>query len=249
MKPIKTLRAFWRLFAIAVVLASYVTFYLIRSIFIKPTIERGFLLRRAFTRALLRILNIEYTLTGELPEEAALYVINHRNLIDPVIIANFVDAYFIAKAEVESYPFLGKGAALTGAIYVKREIKDSRKAARQALHETLEKGLNVGVYPEGTTGTEEFTIKFHRGAFEEAAKLDIPIIPIAMEYRKKSDLWIQESLLKQFLIQFGKKKTEVKVKIHKPIRSDDGHYLMEESKRLIDNSLKEMHKDWHQFWN
>ena len=248
MKPIKTLRAFARLFAIVALLITYVSYYLIRSIFIAPTIERGFLLRRAFARRLLKVLNIKVEMKGQIIEGTAMYIINHRNLIDPVIIADIVDAYFLAKAEVESYPFLGKGAKMTGAIYVRRDVQDSRTAARQVLHETLKKGLNIGVYPEGTTGTEEFTIKFHKGSFMEAAKLQVPVVPIAMEYKNKSDLWMQHSTFRQFLIQFGKKTTYVKMEIHPAIISSDGTFLMEESQRLIDDSLKEMHKGWHQLW-
>ena len=250
MKPFNFIRAFLRMMALGISLGVYVSFYLVRSIFITPTIERGFRLRRAWVALVMKILNLKIVeLEGEIPSFPALYVMNHRNLIDPVIIANLVDAYFIAKAEVERYPFLGKGAALTGVIYVKRDVQNSRTAARETLNETLQKGLNVGVYPEGTTGTEEFTIKFHKGSFDEAAKLNVPVVCIAAEFRKKSDLWIQESLFKQFFIQFGKRKTEVKVEIHAPIQSGDGTYLMEESQRLIDGSLKRMHKGWHQMWN
>jgi 1-acyl-sn-glycerol-3-phosphate acyltransferase len=234
---------------IALYLISFVTFYLVRSWFIKPTLERGFRLRRAFVKITLRTLNLKIEeLIGHIPDYPALFVINHRNLIDPVIISHLFDAYFIAKAEVEDYPFLGKGAALTGIIYVKREIKDSRKAARATLNETLRKGLNVVVYPEGTTGTDEFTNYFHRGSFEEAAKLEVPVVPIACEYKNKSDLWIQSSLFKQFLIQFGKKETKVKVKIHEPITSNDAVFLKEEAQRLINQSLAEMHEGWHQVW-
>ena len=197
----------------------------------------------------MKILNLKIVeLIGEIPKVPSLYVMNHRNLIDPVIISHLIDMYFIAKAEVESYPFLGRGAALTGVIYVKRDAKDSRKAARETLNETLQKGLNVGVYPEGTTGTEEFTITFHKGSFEEAAKLNVPVVPIASEYKNKSDLWIQPSLLKQFLIQFGKKETNVKVEIHQALQSDNATFLMRESKSLINGSLKRMHQDWHQVW-
>lgn len=220
-----------------------------KTLFIKHTIERGFKLRRAWVKIAMKILNLKVVeIKGEIPDYPALYVINHRNLIDPVIISSIVDLYFIAKAEVESYPFLGKGAKMTGVIYVKRDEKNSRKAARETLSEKLEEGLSIGIYPEGTTGTEETTINFHKGSFEEAAKLGVPVVPIAAEYKKKSDLWMEPSLLKQFLIQFGKKETQVKIEIHAPLKSDNATYLMRESRRLIDGSLHSMHEGWHDLW-
>lgn len=222
---------------------------MVRCWFKKHTIERGFRLRRAWVTLAFKILNLKIVeVKGVIPRYPVLFVINHRNLIDPVIIAHITDAYFLAKAEIESYPFLGKGAKMTGVIYVQRDEKGSRTAARKKLAETMSKGLNLAVYPEGTTGTEEYTINFHKGSFDEAAKLEFPVVPIAQEFKNKSDLWIQPSLLKQFMIQFGKKETRVKVEIHKPIVSDNATYLMRESRRRIDQSLKEMHKGWHQVW-
>lgn len=220
--------------------------YRLSLIFRKHKISNGFILRRNFVNIIIRILNIKVQVKGDIPDYPCLYVINHRNLIDPVIIAQIVDVYFLSKAEVKSYPFLGKGAEMTGVIYVIREEKSSRMAARMTLRKTMKEGLNVAVYPEGTTGTEELTINFHKGAFEEAAMQKVPVVPIAMEYKKKSDLWIQPSLMKQFLIQFGKKETEVKVEIHPPLTSDNGQYLMEQSKNIIDESLRNMHKGWNE---
>lgn len=249
MKLLGTLRAIYRLLALVVTLMLFVAYYLVRCWFKKHTIERGFRLRRAWVNLAFRILKLKIVeVKGEIPKEACLFVINHRNLIDPVIIAYLTDTHFLAKAEIESYPFLGKGAKMTGVIYVDRDEKGSRSAARKKLYETMEKGLNLAVYPEGTTGTEEFTINFHKGGFDEAAKLKFPVVPIAQEFKNKSDLWIQPSLLKQFMIQFAKRETHVKVEIHPPLISDNGTFLMRESKRLIDHSLKDMHEGWHQVW-
>lgn len=249
MSVFRGLRALWRMFALIFTLMLFVGFYLVRCWFKKHTIERGFRLRRAWVNLAFRILNLKIVETkGKIPDHPCLYVINHRNLIDPVLIAFITDTYFLAKAEIESYPFLGKGAKMTGVIYVDRGEKGSRAAARAKLYETMANGLNLAVYPEGTTGTEELTINFHKGSFDEAAKLKFPVVPIAQEFKNKSDLWIQPSLLKQFMIQFGKKETNVKVEIHEPIVSDNATFLMRESRRLIDESLKEMHVGWHQVW-
>jgi 1-acyl-sn-glycerol-3-phosphate acyltransferase len=241
--------AIYRLLALGVTMMTFVAYYLVRCWFKKHTEERGFRLRRAWVNLAFKILNLKIIeVKGEIPKEPCLYVINHRNLIDPVIIAYLADAHFLAKAEIESYPVLGKGAKMTGVIYVDRDEKGSRTAARKKLHETMKHGLNLAVYPEGTTGTEETTINFHKGSFDEAAKLQFPVVPIAQEFKNKSDLWIQPSLLKQFMIQFAKRETLVKVEIHPPMVSDNATFLMRESKKQIDESLIEMHKGWHEVW-
>jgi len=248
-KPVKTVRAILRLSALGLTLMAYVLFYRIRCLFKKHTIERGFRLRNAWIKLAFRILNLKIVeKKGKIPDHPCLYVINHRNLIDPVLIASLADSHFLAKSEIESYPFLGRGAAMTGVIYVTRDAKSSRAAARKTMRQTMKKGLNLAVYPEGTTGTDEFTITFHKGSFDEAAQLGVPVVPIAQEFKNKSDLWLEPSLLRQFLIQFGKKSTEVKVEIHEAIISDNATYLMRESRKRIDESLKRMHLGWHQVW-
>jgi 1-acyl-sn-glycerol-3-phosphate acyltransferase len=241
--------AIFRLMALGVTLVLFVGYYFVRCWFQKHTIERGFRLRRAWVNLAFKILNLKIIeVKGEIPKVPSLFVINHRNLIDPVIIAYLVDTYFLAKAEIESYPFLGKGAKMTGVIYVDRDQKGSRTAAREKLYECMKEGLNLAVYPEGTTGTEEFTINFHKGGFDEAAKLHFPVVPIAQEFKNKSDLWLHPSLLTQFMIQFSKWETQVKVEIHQPLKSENGTFLMRESRKLIDESLSDMHKGWHEIW-
>jgi len=190
------------------------------------------------------ILGMKIEKKGEIYDKPALYVCNHRSLSDPVALTHYLDAYVIAKAEVADIPLLNKGAQLTGIIYVKRESKDSRKATRQAMIDTVKNGLNVLVYPEGTTNGELQTLPYRPGTFVEAAKHGIPIVPVVIEYKTKWDLWLEGGIPYQWFKQFWKLRTHCKLVIGEPIVSDNFEYMREKIESWSNAEIKVIHDNW-----
>ena len=225
-------------------MALYVGFYSLRTIFVKHTKEKGFRLRRQWARLGTRILGIKNTIEGSAELEPALYVINHRSLVDPMIIAPYLNAFVVAKAEVASYPVLGYGAAKTGIVFVKRDNKDSRSATIDTIREVLKRGDNVMIFPEGTINLYKLTKEYKLGSFRVAAELGVPIIPVVLEYRDDKDLWTKEKMIPQFLKQFGAWNTYTKTRIGDPIYGTDGIELMEKAQAWTDAVLTEMHEGW-----
>lgn len=211
---------------------------------IKHTVKRGIRLRRAYLIIANFVLGFKIMVEGKPPVTPALYVSNHRGILDFFATLRYLDAYVLSKAEVRDIFLLGKASELTGIFFVQRESKDSRKATRKAIIQILKSGYNVLIYPEGTTNTKRTTAPFKPGAFEEVAKHGFPVVPIAQEYKDKSDLWDDESIVEQMTRQFGKCFTYTKLAFGPVIQSDDPQYLLEESKKWIDNKLLEMQKNW-----
>ncbi|MBK8699860.1 MAG: 1-acyl-sn-glycerol-3-phosphate acyltransferase [Saprospiraceae bacterium] len=165
--------------------------YAVTMLWRKHSPERAFALRKTWLTYFGHpILNIHVEVSGGPIQEPALYVSNHRSFADPVILCRYLDAYVIAKAEVASYPVINKGAELTGVLYVKRDDSKSRNEVRDLMVQTIKKGYNVLVYPEGTVGIQSKTLPFKVGSFMEAARNGIPVVPIAIEYRSEKDLWL-----------------------------------------------------------
>ena len=219
--------------------------YAISSLFFGNTPERAFRLRRRWIRWMaLPILNIKCDVKGKPPVTPALYVCNHRSFSDPLINCAFLDAYVIAKAEIASYPIINKGAEATGVLWVKRDSLKSRSATREKLVETLLKGYNVLVYPEGTVGVTPETLKFSKGTFTEAVKNNIPVVPIALEYRDTKDMWQNTNVLQHYYSQFATWKTEIKMSFGPAMTANDGPALSLKAHDWINQELKEMQKDW-----
>ncbi len=223
----------------------WITAYSIKSLFVKHTPERAFGLRRHWLKYVGNpVMNIHTQVEGSPSKEAAIYVANHRSFADPVVICNYLDCYVIAKAEVANYPIINKGAEITGVLYVKREDKNSREAVRDMMIDTVKKGFNILVFPEGTVGVQEGTLDFRPGTFFEAAEHGVPIIPIAVEFKSEKDLWLIPNFLKLFINQFSKRRTEAKLAFGPVLKSDDGEKLRSESQAWVNQKLKEMHKGW-----
>ena len=231
------------IFAVSLII-SFFTYYVIARVFFRHTVESGFAYRKYYLTFLNIVMGIRVKVEGTACCQPALYVCNHRGMTDFFINLKHVYAFILSKAEVEDIPVLGYIANYTGIFYLDRKNKNSREAARKAIVEILESGQNVILYPEGTTNIDRNTMDFKLGAFEEAAKNGFRIVPMAIEYKSKYDLWHSTSMTKQFINQFGKLFTYAKMSFGDPIQSDDPAFLMQKSKKWIDNKLLEMQENW-----
>jgi len=236
--------ALLRALLLAITMALFMIFYGLTLLVMKHTADRAFRLRHNWLVLADWILNIKSDVQGKPPLKPALYVSNHRSFSDPLVLLRHLEAYVIAKAEVAKYPLISKGAELTGVEYVQRNDRDSRRATRDAIINILKGGHNVLVYPEGTVGRDRQTLPFKIGTFFEAAKEGIPVVPVAIEYRSPRDLWMIPNFIKQYMFQFSKWKTEVRLEFGPVLRSDDGQELHDQAESWINGKIRDMQKGW-----
>jgi 1-acyl-sn-glycerol-3-phosphate acyltransferase len=235
-----------RAILMALTMVVFMLCYSVTLLFRKHTPKSAFNLRRAWVVIGHPIMGAKIDITGTPSKEPAIYMSNHRSFTDPLFQAKAFDAFIIAKAEVANIPVMSQAATLTGIIYVQRESKSSRKATIIKLIETVKEGYNVLIYPEGTTGDLVTTKPFKLGAFKAAASNGFPIVPVAIDYKKLKDHWQGRSLFSHFLIQFGKLKSQAKISLGPPLRSDDPEELMNKTKDWIDAELLRLQKDWQE---
>jgi len=241
---VNKIRASIRAVIIVICIPLYMLVYFVSLLFRKHTKESAFRLRRAYVSMAYKVMGMRIEVKGKAYEGAALYVSNHRSFSDPIVASLHVDAFVIAKAEVGQYPLINKGAELTGIIYVKRENKESRKATREAFLNIIRSGYNVLVYPEGTVNYQRETMPYKIGTFLEAAKNNIPVVPIAIEYQDESDLWKVKNFLVQFFRQFGKSRTYIKMEIGPAFLDTDGVLLKDKVEKWTNTKLAKMQDNW-----
>jgi 1-acyl-sn-glycerol-3-phosphate acyltransferase len=228
---------------------GYMILYGLTRIFRRHNADSAFALRRLWLKTIgIPVLNIHVIKEGETYNKPAIYMGNHRSFADPIVVCRYIDAFVIAKAEVANYPIINKGAELTGVIWVNRNDKNSRQQTRGKLVETWSKGHNILVFPEGTVGTQPTTLPFKMGTFIEAAQNGIPVVPFAVEFRSKKDLWVLGKFIPQYFYQFSKWKTEVKFSIGSPITDIDGERLQQRTKTWINAKLAEQQKGWSEIF-
>jgi 1-acyl-sn-glycerol-3-phosphate acyltransferase len=208
-------------------------------------LQRGMQMRCKWAQGLMRILAYEPQFEGTVPEGTFLFVGNHRSSLDPIVILSQVLAFPVSRADVEHWPMVGKGATLTGTLYVEKSSKESRKKTKENLLKVLQDGNSILLFPEGRTNIEKTTIRFRKGSFEQASKGNFPVVPFALEYKDTRDYWDHSNSFVVHLIKtFGKPKTPIRIIFGDPIISEDPWLLLNKCQRWIDSKILEMRNDW-----
>jgi 1-acyl-sn-glycerol-3-phosphate acyltransferase len=114
--------------------------------------DRAFVVARTILLVLCRVLiGMRLRGVGNVPKDGPLLVVsNHIHNADPVIvcIATPRPVYFMAKEELMTIPVIGRLIRWGGAFPVARGKAD-RQSIRRAIA-TLDQGIAVGMFPEGT---------------------------------------------------------------------------------------------------
>lgn len=151
-----------------------------------PIKERYFQLV-SLTRFVMNKLKIEVISEGleNLPKEASLIVSNHLSSADPLPFFQVIDepCTFLAKVEIEKFPFVPKCIKSIGGLFLDRDnLKQSLKTMMK-----IQDDLTVGekhwiIFAEGTRNKDPLKNmkEFHHGTFRPAVKAKRPIVPAAL---------------------------------------------------------------------
>lgn len=228
-------------------MAVYTMFWIIggmiAALIARDKLAMGIRRRQGWLRTMIPFLGIRIELAGleHRPQGSAVYVGNHRSYIDPVVLARYTSGVVIGKAEVSRWPLIGAGARMGGVIFVRREDKDSRSATLQSMEELLRAGYAILVYPEGTTTRAPGLLPFRPGAFRTAAKLNVPVVPVAIEYVDPDDAWIgDDTFVRHFFQTFRKKYVDVRMTFGKPLMNTDDVELLNSAHTWIEGAIKRL---------
>jgi lyso-ornithine lipid O-acyltransferase len=234
----KQLRLAWRLVFSLTYTSRIVAEMLLKNALLGKNLDRTMGIRRRWAKRLLRGVGIRLEVLGEVPSFPCLLVANHRSHIDPILILQDKDALPVAKIEMANWPLLGKGAALSGIIYIKREASGSRLQVLRLMADHLKKGRSIILFPEGTTSALQGTLPFLIGGFQVAAKMDIPVVPVTLIFADEADYWVtKEPLLSHAGRRFREQQIRMRVVYGPPLQSKDPNMLLESAKSWIDGEI------------
>lgn len=106
-------------------------------------------------------------------------VINHNSLVDIPVSSPWIPGpnKTLAKIEMAKIPIFGV-IYKAGSVLVDRKNEKSRRQSFTDMQETLNMGIHLCLYPEGTRNkTSEPLQRFYDGAFITAIKAQRPVIP------------------------------------------------------------------------
>ncbi len=193
---------------------------------------------RRWARELAVTCAVQVVVEGQRPPPGCLVVANHRSYIDIVALLSRIEAVFLAKHKVSTWPVIGPGARAAGTIFVRRAHRTSRQAARAALAGLLDAGVRAIVFPEGTTTAAPRRRPYRPGVFELAAAAGAPVVPVAIEYPDVDDAWVgDDGFVGHFLRRFGRPVMPVHLRFGPILTSDDAADLRWTVERWTDESL------------
>ena len=137
-------------------------------------------------KVIIRLSGVSVTVIGEenSPDEAALFIGNHRSYFDIVLTYSRCKRLtgYIAKKEIQKVPFLSVWMQYLYCLFLDREnAKEGLKTILKAI-EYVKNGISIFIFPEGTRnkGEELSLLPFKDGAFRIATKTGCPIVPVSL---------------------------------------------------------------------
>ena len=183
-----------------------------------------------FHRIMLRIMGVNLSLTGPLPQPGTLIVANHLSWFDIVVIGTLAPLSFVAKSEVKSWPLFGQLALLQRTLFVDRRRGRHNRTDGTALAARLHKNQSIVIFAEATNSDGIKVLRFKStllAGIEDAPH--IPVQAMTMAYRRAHDMvmgrrqrmayaWLGDiSLLPHFYFMLAAPPSTVEITFHQPL--------------------------------
>lgn len=146
-----------------------------------------------YSRFLCRLFGIHITIVGQpVQDRGVLMVANHTSYLDIIVMGGATPVSFVAKSEVNTWPFFGLMARLYETVFVERARRSQAGVARDQIRERLQEGDALVLFPEGTSNDGNRVLPFKSalmGATEAIVGTDaqghaehVPVQPVSITY-------------------------------------------------------------------
>ena len=134
-----------------------------------------------FCGAMMKAFNIKTTVQGSFPDSGVI-ICNHTGYLDIITISALKPVVFCAKAEMESWFFLGWMTKMCGTVFVDRGAGGSSERATEGMQAAEAEGVPVAFFPEGTTSNGQQVLEFRTGLLAKSLEAEQPITPAYIRY-------------------------------------------------------------------
>jgi lyso-ornithine lipid O-acyltransferase len=137
-----------------------------------------------YHRLVCRLLGIRLHVRGTpVSGQPCLIAANHVSWLDIPILSAAAPLSFIAKREVNSWPFFGSLARLQRTVFVDREHRHTTGGARDEMAERLASGDTLVLFAEGTSSDGNRVLPFKTAFFGAATDPSTLVQPVTVAYR------------------------------------------------------------------
>ena len=136
-----------------------------------------------YHRLVLRILGVKLKIVGTPARPGpTLIASNHAGWLDIVLLSAVAPVSFIAKREVNRWPFFGSLARLQRTVFVHRDRRNATGQSRDEMQERLKAGDILVLFPEGTSSDGGRVLTFKSSFFSAAEFPGVVVQPITIAY-------------------------------------------------------------------
>jgi len=128
-----------------------------------------------WARASARIMGLTINVRNRPPTAPFLLISNHLSYIDVVILACLLNCAFVAKSEVARWPVLGFICGNLDTIFINRKSKRDLLRTMSTAEATLNRGLGLVLFAEGTSTGGGRPQPFKSSLLEFAARRRLPV--------------------------------------------------------------------------
>ena len=153
---------------------------------------------RFYHRTLCWLIGLKLQVVGRAAPGATLFVSNHTSWLDVLVLGAVLDARFVSKAEVATWPLIGWVAKLGRCVFVSRSRTRTGDEA-DAMTTRLRAGEGLILFPEGTTSVfsvashaaqvQPVTVVYDRMGFLPACRRDRPLFAWYGDMETASHAW------------------------------------------------------------
>ena len=171
-------------------------------------------------------------------EDSYVFLANHQGYYDSFLVYGYLGHNFkwMMKEYLRKIPFVGYACTKCKQIYLADGISGISKAVQQS-RETLQGGMSMVIFPEGTRTRTGKMAPFKRGSFMLANEIGLPIVPLTIN--GSFDVFSRNAKS----ISRG----TVTLTIHKPITAEERQgkqtkVIMQEVFDVINGGLEEKYR-------
>ncbi|MBI5873794.1 MAG: 1-acyl-sn-glycerol-3-phosphate acyltransferase [Candidatus Omnitrophica bacterium] len=158
-------------------------------IFLKPVAKRRLSARliHLFNLCLIRIINIRIKTKSVSPrgpklDKGMFIVSNHSSYVDGFVLGALFPIIYVSKSELKDWPLIGLMSDFSGTLYIDRNRKNHISEYIGTIADTLNGGVNVLFFPEGTSSDGESLLPFKTAFFEAPLAAGAPVVPVSIVY-------------------------------------------------------------------
>lgn len=134
----------------------------------------------------LNIMNFEVECVGleklDLENKNYLFVSNHMSYLDVLLFSSKIPSVFVTSVDMGEVFFLGTLAEMGGSIFVERRHRQKVDRDLGAMTDTLKRGFNIVIFPEGTSTDGQKLLPFKKSLLMSAVDAKKEIVPVAIKY-------------------------------------------------------------------